>query len=84
MATVYQEARIMSKVFMKQFAEIQSEIVTKIREIKETNNHFSISFDESTSTCNRKFINLNLHFPVWTSIVWLNSRERKHDDRKGN
>ena len=40
------------KVFMKQFAEIQSEIVTKIREIKETSNRFSISFDESTSTCN--------------------------------
>ena len=52
------------KVFMKQFAEIQSEMVTKIREIKETNNRFSISFDESTSTCNQRFVNLNLHFPV--------------------
>ena len=49
---------------MKQFAEIQSKIVTKIREIKETDNRFSISFDESTSTRNRRFINLNLHFPV--------------------
>ena len=52
------------KVFMKQFAEIQSKIVTKIREIKETNNCFSISFDESTSTRNQRCINLNLHFPV--------------------
>ena len=49
---------------MKQFAEIQSEIVTKIREIKETNDRFSIRLDESTSPRNRGFINLNLHFPV--------------------
>ena len=52
------------KVFMKQFAEIQSEIVTKIREIKKSNHRFSINFDESTSTRNRRFINLNLYFPV--------------------
>ena len=50
----------LKKVFMKQFAEI----VTTIREIKETNNRFSISFDESTTTRNRRFINLNLHFLV--------------------
>ena len=52
------------KVFMKQFAEIQTEIVTKIREIKQTDNRFSISFEESTTTRNRRFINLNLHFLV--------------------
>ena len=52
------------KVFMKQFTEIQTEIVTKIREFKETNNRFSISFDKSTTTRNRRFINLNLHFSV--------------------
>ena len=56
---------------MKQFAEIQSEIVTKIREIKETNDHFSINFDESTSTRNRRFINLNLHFPVGLQSLGL-------------
>ena len=52
------------KMFMKQFAKIQSEIVTKIREIKETNNRFSISFNESKSTRNRRFINFNLHFQL--------------------
>ena len=56
---------------MKQFAKIQSEIVTKIREIQETNNRFSISFDESTSTRNRRFINLNLHFPVGLQSLGL-------------
>ena len=45
------------KLFMKQFAEIQSEI-------KETNNRLSISFDESTFTRNRRFVKLNLHFAV--------------------
>ena len=59
------------KVFMKQFAEIQSQIVTKIRDIKEINNRFSISFDESTSTRNRRFINLNLHFPVGLQSLGL-------------
>ena len=58
-------------MFMKQFAQIQSEIVTKIREIKETNNRFSISFDESKSTRNRRFINLNLHFPVGLQSLGL-------------
>ena len=56
---------------MKQFAEIQSEIDMKIHEIKETNNHFSISFDESTSTHNQRFINLNLHFPVGLQSLGL-------------
>ena len=56
---------------MKQFAEIQSEIVTKIREIKETTNRFSISFDWSTSIRNRRFINLNLHFPVGLQSLGL-------------
>ena len=52
------------KLFMKQFAEIQSKIVSKIREIKETSNRLSISFDKSTFTRNRRFVKLNLHFPV--------------------
>ena len=51
-------------VFIKQFAEIQTEIVTKILEIKETNNDFSISSDISTTIRNRRFIYLNLHFSV--------------------
>ena len=59
------------KVFMQQFAEIQSKIVTKICEIKETNNRFSISLDESTSTRNRRFINFNLHFPVGLQSLGL-------------
>ena len=36
--------------------------MAKIVEIKKYNGRFSISFDESTSTRNRRFINLNLHF----------------------
>ena len=56
---------------MKQFAEIQREIVTKIREIKETDNRFLISFDKSKSTRNRRFINLNLHFPVGLQSLGL-------------
>ena len=56
---------------MKHFAEIQSEIVSKIRKIKKISNRFSISFDESTSTRNRRFINLNLHFPVGLKSLGL-------------
>ena len=59
------------KVFMQQFAEIQSEMDTKICEIKETNNRFSISFDNSTSTRNRRFVNLNLHFLVGLQSLGL-------------
>ena len=39
--------------------------------IKETNNRFSISFDESTSIRNQRFVNLNLHFPVGLQLLGL-------------
>ena len=41
---------------------MKSEITKKIVEIKKCNGRFSISFDESTSTRNRRFINPNSHF----------------------
>ena len=41
---------------------MKSKITKKTVEINKCNGRFSISFDESTSTRNQRFINLNLHF----------------------
>ena len=57
-------------------------LLSKICKIKETNNRFSISFDKSTPTCNQRFVNLNLHFPVELQLLGLihvkGSKERLH------
>ena len=42
-----------------------------VKSKKKTNNRFLISFDESTSTRNQRFINLNLYFPVGFQLLGL-------------
>ena len=49
-------------LFMKHFQDVKSEITKKIIEIIKCNGCLLISFDESTSTRNRRFIKLNLRF----------------------
>lgn len=49
-------------LFMNHFEKVKGDIIQKVVESKKSNDRFSISMDESTSTRNRRFINLNLHF----------------------
>ena len=55
------------KVFMKQFSEIQSKIVTKIREIKETNNRF-----RSVLTRQRPLVVEDLSTSTYTFLLEFN------------
>ena len=49
-------------LFMKQFEEVKTKIKNKIFEMKVFEVRFSISLNESTSSLNRRYLNLNLHF----------------------
>ena len=67
-------------LFMKHFQDLKSKITKKIVEIKECSGCFSINFDESTSTINRRFINLKLHFSTdLQSLIRGKDEHRKID-----
>ena len=50
------------KKFMKEKKRLQDDAIEKIQAMKEDGDKFSLSFDESTSLRNRRYMNLNLHF----------------------
>ena len=49
-------------LFIKQFEEVKTKIKNKISEMKFCEERLSISLDESISSQNRRYLNLNLHF----------------------
>ena len=48
---------------LEQYEIEKCKVVEKIKNLREKNIRFSISFDESTSLRNRRYLNLNLHMP---------------------
>ena len=47
---------------MNQFETIKDKLKTEITEAKQTGIQLSVTNDESTSTRNRRFMNINVHF----------------------
>ena len=58
--------------FMREYKLTSESIANDILAAKEKGARFSISFDESTSVRNRRYMNINLHNATRLPISWLN------------